>query len=125
MPDKYCKNCYGCEEAFTMYRRRHHCRMCGQVFCNNCSSFYIDGSLFNVTGLVRACELCYEQLMERTERENRLNRRKQSDRFNTNSTDHFRSFVPPALTNNKTGSSVSSLDDRSKIHSNNLQNRYV
>jgi hypothetical protein len=69
MPDRFCKVCYGCEEAFTMYRRRHHCRMCGQIFCYNCSKYNIDGALFNITGLVRACKLCYEQLFERTERE--------------------------------------------------------
>ena len=45
MPDRLCKVCYSCEDAFTMYRRRHHCRMCGQIFCNPCSSNYIDGNL--------------------------------------------------------------------------------
>jgi hypothetical protein len=69
MPDRFCKVCYGCEEAFTMYRRRHHCRMCGQIFCNNCSSFYIDGKMFNSPGLVRACKLCYEQQNERGDTE--------------------------------------------------------
>jgi TCP-1/cpn60 chaperonin family/FYVE zinc finger len=57
MPDRLCKVCYGCEESFTMYRRKHHCRMCGQIFCNQCSSHYIDG--------VRACRLCHDQLSER------------------------------------------------------------
>ncbi len=61
MPDRYCKVCYGCEEPFTMYRRRHHCRMCGQIFCNNCSSYSIDGTLFSTPGLVRACKECFEQ----------------------------------------------------------------
>ena len=63
-----------------MYRRRHHCRMCGQVFCNPCSSHYIDGALINLQGLVRSCRLCHDQLLERTERENKaLNRRRQLD----------------------------------------------
>jgi hypothetical protein len=31
MPDKLCKACYNCELPFTMLRRRHHCRFCGQV----------------------------------------------------------------------------------------------
>ena len=31
MPDRLCKLCYGCEDAFTMYRRKHHCKLllCG------------------------------------------------------------------------------------------------
>jgi hypothetical protein len=70
MPDKFCKVCYGCEEPFTMYRRRHHCRMCGQVFCNNCSSYSIDGALFNTPGVVRACQLCYDQANEKVPVEN-------------------------------------------------------
>lgn len=27
MPDRLCKLCYGCEDAFTMYRRKHHCKI--------------------------------------------------------------------------------------------------
>ena len=26
MPDRLCKVCYCCEDPFTMFRRRHHCR---------------------------------------------------------------------------------------------------
>jgi len=70
MPDRYCKVCYACEEAFTMYRRRHHCRMCGQIFCNSCSSHYIDGKLFNAVGLVRSCKLCYDQQNEQSAHDN-------------------------------------------------------
>lgn len=31
MPDRLCRSCYNCEQPFTMLRRRHHCRCCGQV----------------------------------------------------------------------------------------------
>jgi hypothetical protein len=72
MPDRFCKVCYGCEEAFTMYRRRHHCRMCGQIFCNACSSFYLEGSLFHTTGQVRGCKLCYDQLTSQKDQEPKL-----------------------------------------------------
>lgn len=76
MPDRYCKACYGCEEAFTMYRRRHHCRMCGQVFCNTCSSFYIDG--------LRFCKLCHNQLSKQTEKDSKIGAKKSSDPNETN-----------------------------------------
>jgi hypothetical protein len=76
MPDKYCKVCYGCEEPFTMFRRRHHCRMCGQIFCNTCSSYSLDGAMFNAQGVVRACRLCYEQALERSELELKQHPRK-------------------------------------------------
>jgi hypothetical protein len=42
MPDVLCKHCYACESQFTMFRRRHHCRLCGQVFCSRCSSFFVE-----------------------------------------------------------------------------------
>jgi hypothetical protein len=42
MPDQLCKHCYACEEKFTVFRRRHHCRLCGQVFCSKCSSCFVE-----------------------------------------------------------------------------------
>lgn len=67
MPDQLCKTCYGCEAPFTVFRRRHHCRLCGQVFCNTCSSFVSDDS-------TRICRLCHQQKQgetsEKPERDN-------------------------------------------------------
>jgi hypothetical protein len=31
----YCSNC---RESFNPINRRHHCRLCGKIFCNNCSN---------------------------------------------------------------------------------------
>ena len=42
MPDQFAKQCYACESQFTVFRRRHHCRLCGQVFCSRCSSSFVD-----------------------------------------------------------------------------------
>ena len=42
MPDSLCKQCYACETPFTVFRRRHHCRLCGRVFCSNCSAFFVE-----------------------------------------------------------------------------------
>jgi hypothetical protein len=74
--DKLCKVCFACEDAFTMYRRRHHCRVCGQVFCNPCSSFYIDGSIINKSGSVRTCATCFKHLEERVPKDSKVSKKK-------------------------------------------------
>jgi hypothetical protein len=35
-PDDTTTNCGDCEEAFTFLKRRHHCRVCGDIFCSDC-----------------------------------------------------------------------------------------
>jgi hypothetical protein len=45
MPDDQVKECYECNEKFTTFRRRHHCRVCGQIFCGKCSEFEIPSQL--------------------------------------------------------------------------------
>eukprot|EP01050_Picozoa_sp_SAG11_P013087 SAG11_NODE_1506_length_4781_cov_2.355831_3_plen_354_part_00 len=36
-PDSATKACNDCGAPFTFKRRRHHCRICGQIFCSLCS----------------------------------------------------------------------------------------
>lgn len=36
-PDVLAKCCSNCDAMFTTIRRRHHCRMCGEIFCDACS----------------------------------------------------------------------------------------
>lgn len=43
MPDSTGKECYECYEKFNAFRRRHHCRLCGQIFCGKCSNRQING----------------------------------------------------------------------------------
>jgi phosphatidylinositol 3-kinase len=31
------KNCYNCDSEFSFFLRRHHCRLCGKIFCYECS----------------------------------------------------------------------------------------
>ncbi len=38
IPDSEAGNCMICDAKFTMVRRRHHCRGCGQVLCSLCCS---------------------------------------------------------------------------------------
>ncbi|CAG9540100.1 unnamed protein product [Cercopithifilaria johnstoni] len=58
MPDSSGRECYECQERFTAFRRRHHCRLCGQIFCSKCCSVQISGSLLGYTGDLRLCTYC-------------------------------------------------------------------
>lgn len=50
--------CRSCDKKFTTFLRKHHCRICGKIFCSNCTTF-IDGSKFNHNGKMRVCLLCH------------------------------------------------------------------
>ncbi|CAK9006834.1 AarF domain-containing protein kinase 1 [Durusdinium trenchii] len=39
LPDSASNSCMACDAVFTMMRRRHHCRSCGQLFCDRCSPY--------------------------------------------------------------------------------------
>ncbi|XP_065919581.1 lateral signaling target protein 2-like [Dysidea avara] len=66
VPDNSTKNCQSCTSAFTMTRRRHHCRSCGQVVCSNCSPNTIPLSKLGYKRSVRVCTKCYiDQLSQR------------------------------------------------------------
>ena len=58
--DRNYPNCHMCKDAFTIFNRRHHCRSCGLVFCDKCSS----SSISLTTGVghsivrVRVCHSC-------------------------------------------------------------------
>lgn len=50
-PDDAVRACQLCEARFRAWTRRHHCRLCGGAFCDNCSS--------RVVGFCE-CEFCGE-----------------------------------------------------------------
>lgn len=58
MPDSSGRECYECQERFTAFRRRHHCRLCGQIFCSKCCGIQVSGSLLGYTGDLRLCTYC-------------------------------------------------------------------
>ncbi|GAW06574.1 1-phosphatidylinositol-3-phosphate 5-kinase [Lentinula edodes] len=62
MDDENAKECYDCKSIFTTWRRKHHCRICGQIFCSRCASNVINGSRFGQDGRVRVCNLCLDKL---------------------------------------------------------------
>eukprot|EP01103_Thecamoeba_quadrilineata_P011901 TRINITY_DN2951_c0_g1_i2.p1 TRINITY_DN2951_c0_g1~~TRINITY_DN2951_c0_g1_i2.p1 ORF type:complete len:1587 (+),score=332.98 TRINITY_DN2951_c0_g1_i2:205-4761(+) len=62
MPDQHCTMCYDCEKEFTTLRRRHHCRVCGLIFCYQCSKNDIPGYSFGYSGHIRVCNYCYSKV---------------------------------------------------------------
>ena len=62
VPDSFSVRCARCVEPFTLWRRKHHCRLCGQVFCAACSSCYVllPPAVSGAPNTkARACMACY------------------------------------------------------------------
>ncbi|KAI0639865.1 hypothetical protein C8Q77DRAFT_1185647 [Trametes polyzona] len=75
MDDELCKECYDCKSVFTTWRRKHHCRICGQIFCSRCASNIIKGTRFGQEGMVRICNLCLDKLAKVDDDEDEDDRR--------------------------------------------------
>lgn len=58
MPDAKSKECYECGQKFTTFRRKHHCRLCGQIFCSKCCSQVVPGRIIKCTGNLKVCTYC-------------------------------------------------------------------
>ncbi len=41
IPDERASRCYGCRSDFSWLNRKHHCRICGRIFCGKCSQHKI------------------------------------------------------------------------------------
>ncbi|PWV20971.1 hypothetical protein C3747_4g98 [Trypanosoma cruzi] len=64
--DAYCQNCAQCHATFSLFLRRHHCRLCGEVVCDSCSQRRASMPLhFKATGTSRVCDRCYRRMEER------------------------------------------------------------
>lgn len=61
IPDDEAPRCMAlqCQLAFTTFRRRHHCRNCGGVFCGVCTNSSAPLPKFGLIKAVRLCRDCY------------------------------------------------------------------
>lgn len=57
MKDVNAKDCFYCGQAFSTFRRKHHCRTCGQIFDAKCTSL-VPGRPFGQPGTLRLCKPC-------------------------------------------------------------------
>ncbi|MGH0188468.1 UNVERIFIED_CONTAM: hypothetical protein FKN15_043257 [Acipenser sinensis] len=55
-------SCSGCTLRFSLTERRHHCRNCGQLFCQKCSRFQSEIKRLKISSPVRVCQNCYYNL---------------------------------------------------------------
>ena len=53
--------CKVCQSVFSFFKRRHHCRVCGKIFCDDCSKLQL--ALPSATAyepVQRSCRPCYD-----------------------------------------------------------------
>eukprot|EP01100_Stratorugosa_tubuloviscum_P014664 TRINITY_DN798_c1_g2_i1.p1 TRINITY_DN798_c1_g2~~TRINITY_DN798_c1_g2_i1.p1 ORF type:complete len:287 (-),score=138.21 TRINITY_DN798_c1_g2_i1:100-960(-) len=58
-PDHDFKLCLQCDSPFGVVNRRHHCRHCGGVFCNTCTSKRISVPRLRIDEPCRVCDECF------------------------------------------------------------------
>ncbi|XWS26524.1 hypothetical protein CRYUN_Cryun26dG0038900 [Craigia yunnanensis] len=67
MPDQSCRVCYECDSHFTVFNRRHHCRLCGRVFCAKCTANSVPAPSDEPRDgredweRIRVCNYCFKQ----------------------------------------------------------------
>lgn len=61
--DSDVSNCSACEIQFTLAKRKHHCRMCGSIYCASCSEGRI--KLPSNPKPARVCDNCFTILKNR------------------------------------------------------------
>ncbi|CCE61308.1 hypothetical protein TPHA_0A02260 [Tetrapisispora phaffii CBS 4417] len=57
MKDENARECFICGKSFNTFRRKHHCRMCGQIFCRNCIA-PVQGEKIGYDGNIKVCLSC-------------------------------------------------------------------
>ncbi|PUZ72595.1 hypothetical protein GQ55_2G407300 [Panicum hallii var. hallii] len=65
VPDEVAKKCHSCAVDFSPFNRRHHCRNCGEIFCDKCSQGRIALTAEDNAPLVRVCDRCMAEVTQR------------------------------------------------------------
>ncbi|XP_041653971.1 RUN and FYVE domain-containing protein 1 [Cheilinus undulatus] len=64
LKDDEATQCKQCQKEFSIARRKHHCRNCGDIYCNSCSSNEL--ALPSYPRPVRVCDMCHALLLQRS-----------------------------------------------------------
>lgn len=63
--DEVIHRCYKCDLKFSsLVERKHHCRRCRNIFCNNCTAQRSEIRAFSIHEPVRVCDQCHDELVE-------------------------------------------------------------
>jgi len=65
-PDSSVTSCNNCNEAFSLTFRRHHCRICGFIFCDKCSPVTLIRTGGATPQTVRVCVSCRKSVSRYT-----------------------------------------------------------
>ncbi|KAH7281274.1 hypothetical protein KP509_36G038800 [Ceratopteris richardii] len=120
MPDQSCRVCYECDIPFSIFNRRHHCRICGRVFCGKCTQNTLP-LIDSQTGRchererVRACNFCYKLKQEECKRQTNETVAKPSTQASTPSSSSFSVSSSGTSTTGSSSSTVSSTVNPSHI----------
>ncbi|KAF2664945.1 hypothetical protein BT63DRAFT_428901 [Microthyrium microscopicum] len=88
MRDETAKECFYCGEPFSTFRRKHHCRICGNIFDGKCTKL-VSGAQFGQSNSLRICKPC-EAIVQGTDDDSSV----YSDDFDRVSTAGGRSSSP-------------------------------
>ncbi|KAM9510944.1 RUN and FYVE domain-containing protein 1-like isoform 1-T1 [Salvelinus alpinus] len=64
LKDDEATQCKHCQKEFSIARRKHHCRNCGDIYCNSCSNNEL--ALPSYPRPVRVCDICHSLLLQRS-----------------------------------------------------------
>ncbi|XP_027007808.2 RUN and FYVE domain-containing protein 1 isoform X2 [Tachysurus fulvidraco] len=64
LKDDEATQCKQCRKEFSISRRKHHCRNCGDIYCNSCSGNEL--ALPSYPKPVRVCDVCHSLLLQRS-----------------------------------------------------------
>eukprot|EP00250_Pteridium_aquilinum_P032857 c4813_g1_i1 orf=266-2470(-) len=65
VPDEAVSKCSACSNDFGAFLRRHHCRNCGDVFCDKCTHGRTALTAEEDAPIVRVCDRCLAEVTQR------------------------------------------------------------